>query len=313
MMKTDKKQPADFIRPLIINGLRGRVLTIPSSKKSADREILLVYGSHSSLERMFGISENMAKYGTVTMPDLPGFGGMDSFYKIGEKPSLDNLADYLATFIKLTYKKRRITVSGMSLGFVVVTRMLQKYPNLTKQVDMLVSIVGFTHKDEFRFKRKTYLFFRWGSSLCSNYVMSAIAKYLVLRGPVIRATYNFVADKHLKMKDADEAERKKRIDFEIHLWKCNDIRTYMDTTITMMTLDLTHTKVNLPVMYISVNTDQYFYRQKVKAHLKKIFSSVEIYKVKMSSHAPTVIGDAKSAKNLIPKEIRQKLAKRPNK
>ncbi|HUD03647.1 MAG TPA: alpha/beta hydrolase [Patescibacteria group bacterium] len=312
MIKTDKREPADFIRPLIINGLRGRVLTIPPIKKTAKREILLVYGSHASLERMFGVTENMAEYGTVTMPDLPGFGGMDSFYKLKEKPSLDNLADYLATFIKLTYKKRQITIGAMSLGFLIVTKMLQKYPELSKQVDILISIVGFTNKDDFRFKRKTYLLFRWGSSMCSNYVMSTIAKYLVLRGPIIRATYNFVADKHVKMKDANEVERNKRIDFEINLWKCNDIRTYMDTTITMMTVDLTNKIINLPLLHISVDADQYFYKQKVEDHLKKIFISVVVYKAKMTNHAPTVIGDAESAKDLIPKEIRKILARIPS-
>ena len=101
-MKSNVKNPSDFITPLIINGLHGRVLHIDATKKTAaNLEILLIYGHHASLERMFGIVEDIAQYGNVTVPDLPGFGGMDSFYKIGEKPTLDNLADYLATFIKL--------------------------------------------------------------------------------------------------------------------------------------------------------------------------------------------------------------------
>ena len=40
---------------------------------------------------------------------LPGLGGMDSFYSIGLKPSLDNMADYVASFIKLSYKRKKVS------------------------------------------------------------------------------------------------------------------------------------------------------------------------------------------------------------
>src|SRR5690606_29130786 len=129
-----------------------------------NRQILLVYGHHASLERMFGLAEELNKYGSITMPDLPGFGGMESFYKIGEKPTLDNLADYLASFIKLRYKRRRVSILAMSFGFLVVTRMLQRYPELVKKVDVLVSIVGFCHHQDFKMRRRNYWLLRSLSS-----------------------------------------------------------------------------------------------------------------------------------------------------
>src|SRR5262249_48894244 len=140
--------PQEYIKPLNMNGLPGRMLHMPAPK-GYNREILMVYGHHSSIERWFGLAQVFNKYGTVTMPDLPGFGGMRSFYKIGQKPTLDNMADYLASFIKLRYKRRRITIVGMSYGFVVATRMLQRFPDLAKRVDLIVSLVGFAHKDDF--------------------------------------------------------------------------------------------------------------------------------------------------------------------
>src|SRR3982751_3045218 len=96
----------DYIRPLEMNGLTGRMLHMPAPKNKK-RDILLIYGHHSCLERMYGVAEDLNQYGAVTMPDLPGFGGMDSFYKIGMEPTLDNLADYLAAFIKLRYKGKK--------------------------------------------------------------------------------------------------------------------------------------------------------------------------------------------------------------
>lgn len=309
-MKKRIKDPAEYIKPLTINGLHGRVLRIPAKRKvNSKHEILMVYGHHSSLERMFGIAETAALHGNVTMPDLPGFGGMDSFYKINQRPTLDNMADYLATFIKLNYKNKMVNLSGMSFGFLIITRMLQKYPKIANQVNVLVSIVGFANKEDFKFKKKTWILFRYLSSLCSTKFMSGFVKHVVLRGAIIRMSYLMVADKHVKMKDADDEERKRRIDFEIYLWQCNDIRTYMATTVTMMTLDLTKERVNLPLMHISVDADQYFHSRKVKANLKKIYKKVTVYKAKLPNHAPTVISDAKMAYSLIPIEVRKELSR----
>src|SRR5487761_1162679 len=91
--------PADYIVPLNINKLEGRMLYAPANG-SEDRNILLVYGHHAMLERWWSLVENLCEYGNVTMPDLPGFGGMDSFFTIGKKPTIDAYADYLAAFIK---------------------------------------------------------------------------------------------------------------------------------------------------------------------------------------------------------------------
>jgi pimeloyl-ACP methyl ester carboxylesterase len=97
--------PKNYIAPIDINNLKGRCLNLPN--KSSSRKILFIYGHHSSLERWWGLMQALNEYGDVTMPDLPGFGGMDSFYKIGKKPTLDNMADYLKKFIKQHYKEEK--------------------------------------------------------------------------------------------------------------------------------------------------------------------------------------------------------------
>lgn len=306
-----KKQPpslADFIVPLNMNGLRGRMLRVPA-KKNKKREILLIYGHHSSLERMFGLAEDLNQYGAVTMPDLPGFGGMESFYKIGEKPTLDNLADYLASFVKLCYKRRRITIVAMSFGFVIATKMLQKHPELAKKVDLAVSIVGFARHDDFKFKRSNYLLLRYGASLFSNWLPAKFGKHVVLRAPLIRLAYSLVADSHSKLKDANESERNKRIDFEIKLWQINDLRTYMDTTVTMLTVDVCNRQVPLDVYHISVKEDRYFHHHVVEQHLKVIYKDVIAFESKLAAHAPTVVATAKDAAPFVPPQIRRVLAK----
>ena len=137
----------EFIAPLDMNGLSGRMLIAPSLTKRT-REILAVYGHAGQLERCWPLVQNLRRYGRVTVPDLPGFGGMQSFYRIGRRPTIDNYADYLAAFIKLRYKRRRITIVAVSFGFVVITRMLQRYPELVAKTDIVISLEGLIHADD---------------------------------------------------------------------------------------------------------------------------------------------------------------------
>lgn len=302
--------PKGLISQLNINGLNGRLLKVPSKKaKFSKQNILMIYGHHSSLERMYGIVENISEYGNVLMPDLPGFGGMDSFDVINKKPCIDSFADYLATFIKLHYRNKKLSVVGMSFGFVVVTRMLQKYPELSNKIVILVSLVGFSKSDDFKFSQRTKNIFRYSSLFCGTKLTAPIVRYVFLNGPAIRFGYWSVSKIHPKMKDANLQELRKRTKFEVYLWHCNNVRTHMLTTAEMMNIDQTNIKVDHSLLHITVGVDQYFNNATVKKNLKKIYSKVEVMKAGLGNHAPTVIGDAESAKAFIPKELRKRLSK----
>lgn len=299
-----------FIHPLVMNGLRGRMLILPPKTKK-NRDILLVYGQHASIERMFSLADELSRYGTVTLPDLPGFGGMEPFYKIGEKPDLDTMADYLAAFVKLRYRRKRLTIIGISYGFIVATRMLQRYPELVKKVDILVSVVGFAHYEDFKFSAKTMRQARVATKFSSLSFPAWFAKMFVLRGPLIRLAYKAVADKHAKLKDADTRERKRRVDFEIVLWKCNDIRTYMYTINGMLHVDLCTKRVTLPVYHVSVDGDQYFDNYQVEQHMRVIFEDFKVFEAKLGAHMPTIVATSKEVAPLIPNGLRRILAKQP--
>jgi pimeloyl-ACP methyl ester carboxylesterase len=303
MAKTEPPTADDFIVPLRINGLEGRMLRIPP-KKRTKREIMFVYGHHSSLERWFGVAENLSNYGGVTVPDLPGFGGMDPFYKIGRKPSLDNMADYLAAFIKLRYKNKKFSLVGLSLGFMIITRMLQKYPELTKHIDILVSFAGFTNKSDFRYNRRTFLLFRYGSSFFSRRLPAAFLKYCVFRRTFIKLGYAvfepmFIKGENTKIRKADDAERDRRINFEVYLWQCNDVRTYMDIAVTMFTLDLRGEHIDLPVHHLSIDADRYFNNLSVEQHMREIYKDFNPIRTKVPAHSPSIIATAKDAEPYI--------------
>lgn len=293
-----------------MNGLSGRMLRVPGPK-TKQKEILIIYGLHASLERMFGFAEEISRYGNVTIPDLPGFGGMDSFYKIGEKPTLDNLADYLASFVKLRYKRKRVTIMGMSYGFLVVTRMLQKHPKLVDKVDLVVSLAGFVHHDDFNMKKLDKFGVKAAAFAGSFRVPAWYIRSVLFRGPFIRMVYRIVAGSHRKLYDADKEERDKRIDFEVRLWQINDARTKAIVVREMFKVNLCKEQVSLPVHHVLISDDHFFDNHRVEQHMRVIFTDYTAIEAKIGGkHAPTVVADAAAVAPFIPKQLRRLLAKK---
>lgn len=303
MAKTQRK-PEDFIAPLIINGLQGRVMHLPAPSKELSKEILILYGHHSSLERWWGLAQVFNKYGAVTMPDLPGFGGMDSMYRIGRPPSLDNLADYLAVFVKMRYKRRRLVIVGVSFGFLVATRMLQRYPDLAKKVDFVVSAAGFAHKDDFRISAKQRRNFKTVSHLALNPVTPKILQTLLSNKRILRVFYGKSSNaKYVDVKDTDGFD--KMMDMESVLWATNDIRTQAYTTLEMFRLDNCTRQIDLPVWHIYSPSDNYFDHTYVEQHFRIIFSNYEGVPAKGLKHSPSVIATAEETEVMVPPKLRK--------
>ncbi len=305
-MKYQTFAQRDYYHPLIMDKLHGRMLVAPA-RKSTNRQILLLYGHHASLERVEGMADALAHYGTVTVPDFPGFGGMDSFEKIGEKPTIDAFADYLAAFVKMRYKNRRFVLVGMSFGFIVATRMLQKYPELAKKVDLLVSLVGFTHKDDFKVPRRTILSYKILMNLLARQPLYFIFKYIMLSPLMLKLFYVHLPLSKNKFVGLSAEEKKRNVAFEIYLWHCNDVRTWIRTALDMLDVDLTHLKVALPVHHVSVSGDQYFDHAVVEQHMQIIFTEFIEYRTKMPNHAPSLIADEKTVLRLFPSKLRSRL------
>ena len=308
-MAKREARPEDYIRPLDMNGLAGRMLVLPAPKNK-QTEILFVYGQHSSLERWWGLLRYANKYGAVTAPDLPGFGGMESFHKIGKKPTLDNYADYLAAFVKLKYRKKKVIILGMSLGFVIATRMLQRYPELRKNVTMLVSLAGMTHRDDFGFPARRYWFYRSIGMVFSGWLPATFFRYAFLNGWVLRKTYARTRLARSKFAAAkDKAEHDRFMDVEIDLWHRNDVRTHAYTTTELLTLDNCRVRLDMPVWYVVVDGDQYLNNHRAEQHMRVAFSDVHVVRSKLKHHAPSIIADEASAAPLIPVGLRQVLKK----
>ena len=309
-MAKQTENAEDYIQPLNMNGLMGRMLHLPAARPNMTRELLVVYGHHAKLERWWGLIQNFNAFGNVTMPDLPGFGGMDSFYKIGQKPTLDNLADYLASFIKLRYKRRHLTLVGISFGFVVATRMLQRYPELAKKVDLVVSCVGFAHHDDFLFSKPRMLMYRTLSRLVTLPGVASVFSTLFLNRVVLRHAYTRTHNARHKFEAAaaDGLDTFQAVlDAEVELWRINDLKTHMYTTHEFLHVDNCKQRVDAPVCHIASKGDYYFNNRVVEQHLRIIFNDFIGAELDLRTHAPSVVATKKESAAFIPPKVRRLL------
>lgn len=286
------------------------MLHVPAPSKKHSREILLIYGHHAMLERWWSLVQNLNDLGAVTMPDLPGFGGMDSFAKVHIKPDIDAYADYLAAFIKLRFKRKRLTIYAISFGFAVVTRMLQRYPELTKKVDILVSTVGFMHKDDFLFSKTQQTSARYAARLFATRPIAFVIRYLFLNRFIIRTVHSQLPNAKRRMIEVSPEEFESRyIDFETKLWQANDVRTHWLTTSEFLNIDNCQKRVDLPVVHVASKYDHYFDNEIVKQHMLVVFKRYRRFTANSKAHTPNILADKKATGVMVPAGLRRLLAK----
>lgn len=307
-MVTNSHDVQDYMQPLHINGLTGRMMYAPAAT-AKKREILMIYGHHALLERWWGLVENLRDFGNVTAPDLPGFGGMDSFYHIGQKPTMDAYADYLAAFVKMKYRRKRVTIVGLSFGFVVATRMLQRYPELASKVDLVVNIVGFMHHSDFKFSPRQRKLFIGIARTLSIPPLPWLIRHTWLTAPVIKNIYVRTPSGKLRFHEVGAERYNTLLDFEVRLWHANDVRTHWFTTSQFLEIDNCRTHIGLPVWHVVSTNDQYFDNDAVEQHMKIVYGEYHQSTMRSKSHTPSIIGDKEEIAVMIPAGLRKRLSR----
>lgn len=302
-------ESAEYILPLHMNGLAGRMLHAPSTKRP-DRDILIIYGHHALLERWWSLAENLRDYGNVTMPDLPGFGGMESFSKIGRYPNVDNYADYLAAFMKLRYKRKKVTIYAISFGFTITTRMLQRYPELSKRVEFLVSAAGFMSYQDFQWSRPTQQLFRLTSRCFAARPVAFLIRYAALNKVVIGSLTKLAPKSKHHFVSTSREEFNEMIKFEVKIWQSNDVRTHWLTTGQFFTLDNTGKHINLAVIHLTSKGEAYFNNITVEQHLRQVFKGYTRFTSHGETHTPSTTANKQATAVMVPIGLRRMLAKK---
>jgi hypothetical protein len=177
---------------------------------------------------------------------------------------------------------------------------------------MLISIVGFSHKYDFSFKKSRIVYYTKGAKFFSRKLPSLFFYNVFLHPSLIRAAYSKTHNAKKKMANLSKQEKKDAVEFEVNLWRQDDIRTYMDMVVEMLTIDNCKKQVNLPVQHISVSTDQYFDHTVVEQHMRIIFNDFTDHEAIIPNHAPSILASKEEAAPFIPKSIR-KILKKPYK
>ena len=78
--------------------------------------------------------------------------------------------------------------------------MLQKYPELVKQVDIFGQLGWFYYLQDFKLSIRKQKLIRYTSAFCINGLSTMFVRYMILNQYGITLMYNAVAKRHAKMK-----------------------------------------------------------------------------------------------------------------
>jgi pimeloyl-ACP methyl ester carboxylesterase len=255
-----------------MNGIKGKMLYKPSQKKDSKLNILIVTGKNVSLESLIGVAEDLSKYGSVTCPNLPGYGGMQNFFRIKEKPSIDSFADYMAAFIKLKFNRKRLVIFGVEEGFVIITRMLQRYPQLAKKIDLLFCVSSIAHKDDLKIGRVDRFFYSKLTLFFSFRPFSSIYRIIFLQPPIFYFFYLRSTIGIAKYKGLGKADLKIILKNEMKLRLSGNIRTRMRISHEIINLDNCQQRINLPIWHLTGIADSLINNNNTEQHLRIIFN-----------------------------------------
>lgn len=301
MHNNDYSTPTDHITAIRMNGLRGRMLRL-SAPRGKKRELLVIFGQRGSLERWWPLARQLNKYGTVTMPDMPGLGGMQSFYKLGQSPTLDDYADYLAAFMKLKYAHKRVTVVAISFGFSVVTRMLQRYPKVTQQVDAVVALDGYIHHEDLRWplwrrKLRTY-----SARAMSLPFPALVFRNICLFPPLLTRYYQ-------RKTSASAVNDKERfIKQQITTWRVNDTRTYWKVNAIQMGLQNYRAPLTVPLWNVQLADHAVLNPERTAQHMRVAYQTVHEATAK-ASYQQFCDPSSNTADQLLPVAVKRALGR----
>ena len=298
MSRSQSTDPSKYIHPLNMNRLEGRMVRLDNKK--VDSEILFVGGLSANLEYWWGLVRALSDYGSVSAPDLPGIGGMTSFYKIKRRPTIDNYADYLATFVKLRYRRRQLTIVGVGFGFVIATRMLAKYPEIARRVNLIVSLGGYADAEDFRLGSKIAKAHQLLSYLASKRIPSAVLKKMLYNEQLMRWQYGRRLGRNAKS-DAGNS----LIIGEVRRWQSSDLRTFGAIVNQLSSFTNCSSPVDVKAWHVFLN-EKALIRNRVEQHLRVIFADLTIANsTKKNSYV--LNQNKRSASYFLPNELKQQL------
>ncbi len=302
------------LRPYEFLGLKGRYGHWAANNTDAKRTFVLILGQHATIERGRPIVEALQEFGDVYIADNPGFGGMESSYKVGRYPDLTFFGEHVRHFIEnYTDQNRKLTIFGISFGFQVAVEALHHYPELSERVEDVVSFVGFVSHHDF------HITFSYSAGLI--YILANIGRTwlgseflkFVMKERLIVGVYQLTKPIQVKFKHLKSEEAKRYAKEQAYLWVVNDIRTHGATAWDLARRsDQSAYRLDTPLLHIGVPNDHMFDNKLVVSQLQEMFPVTVSVDLQLENHAPLDVDTADSILGLLPEEAKAMFAKSHN-
>ncbi|MDA0179294.1 alpha/beta hydrolase [Solirubrobacter phytolaccae] len=279
------------IEPFEHRGSRGRVLSA-RTPGAPPGSILLIYGHHADLERMRTIAVALSALGTVTCPDLPGFGGMPPVRE-NRVTTIDGLADALAAAIgQCCDQRERFSIVAVSFGLVVAIRALERHPHLVPRVSAVVSLAGLAERADLRLPRRLRTPARMVIRAAATAPVAGLTARWLLQSPLLEALCrNFARHEHDAVSLAAE----------VRLWRSGDWRTRLLTLAEILRRGRPPTSP-LPVLvhHVASANDRYVHPLRTVRTLEARFREVRFSVVAADRHIPSATADLAALTAFLP-------------
>lgn len=299
MAKSKISDPSRYLYQLNVNRLEGRMIRLDNKK--VESEILFVGGLSANLEYWWGLIRALSDFGSISAPDLPGIGGMTSFYKIGKRPTIDNYADYLASYVKLRYGKRSLIIVGVGFGFVIATRMLAKYPQIARRVNLVVSLGGYADAEDFKLSSKVEKAHRFITYIASKRILSDVLKGTIYSEKMLRWQYG----RRLGSKNIKSTAASSLINSEVKRWQDSDLRTFGAIVGQLSSFTNCNSPIDVKTWHVFLS-EKALIRNRVEQHLRIIFNDLTL----TSSHKKNnyvLSQNKRTASYFLPSDLKQQL------
>jgi pimeloyl-ACP methyl ester carboxylesterase len=266
MVNNIKRSVAEHTISVNLAGLDNQILYIPGSAQK-NHNILFVYGHFGTIANYFSLANDLSKYGNITVAELPGFNNHQSLYKIHDKPTIDELAEYLATIVNYRFRKSKLTIVGVGFGIVIVTRMLQRHASLARKVNIVISIDGMAHHDDLiSLSRHQLRGYAMLLRILSWRPAAQLLKNTNLPDVLLEKIYGIRPKK----------SKKNNVKQRLMDWRVHDFRTYMRTMYELLRLDNCQKSINVKFAQVWSGTLNCLDREVTDQHLQVIFDDFQL-------------------------------------
>ena len=255
------KTQSKYLNPLNINELRGNIAMLKSS--SSDKNILFVPDMNSDMRLNWEVLNYLRYFGNVTSIGLPGYGGMDSFSNILKKPSLNNYADYLSSILKLRYKNKKFIIVGQGFGFIIATRTLQKYPNIARNVKLVISIDGSARHDDIKYEKLKF-------NKLSYIGLSVIGAKLLKSSGFSKSIQNVNLFSNSSLTDSLSDYHANDLRFVNQIRSKNDLYTHINLLLLIRNFDNSKITLNIPLWNIILK-DSSIIKDSAENNLRSVY------------------------------------------